>query len=134
MSLRRETLSLVDKLRLESLFFFNQHIQYRLRKTKLSWFYGCWTEPQGVSAWWKERTQTRSFMLSSSLLLSQLKLQSGEPKLLLPIMLIGLLHFCGTTFVETAVLQWFPMTQWWREFVIVFYNNPLPFAFMLHSH
>ena len=90
MSLRLETLSLVDKLRLESLFFFNQHIQYRLRKTKLSWFYGCWTEPQGVSAWWKERTQTRSFMLSSSLLLSQFKLQSGKPKLLLPIMLIGI--------------------------------------------
>ena len=28
-----------------------------------SGFYGCLIEPQGVSAWWKEKAQTRAFLL-----------------------------------------------------------------------
>ena len=27
-------------------------------------FYGCLSEPQGVSAWWKETAQTREFVIS----------------------------------------------------------------------
>ena len=41
-------------------------------------FYGCLSEPQGVSAWWKETTQTRVFMLSFSFLLNHLKPQSSK--------------------------------------------------------
>ena len=41
-------------------------------------FYCCLSEPQGVSAWWKETTQTRVFMLSFSLLLNHLKPQSSK--------------------------------------------------------
>ena len=33
-------------------------------------FYGCLSEPQGVSAWWKETAQTRVFVLPPSLLLN----------------------------------------------------------------
>ena len=39
-------------------------------------FYGYLIEPRGVSAWWKETAQTRAFLLSRSLLLSNLEPQS----------------------------------------------------------
>ena len=38
-------------------------------------FYSCLSEPQGVSAWWKETAQTHVFVLTRSLLLNQ-----PEPK------------------------------------------------------
>ena len=42
-------------------------------------FYGCLSEPPVVSAWWKETTQTRAFVLSVlNLLLSQLKPQLSK--------------------------------------------------------
>ena len=41
-------------------------------------FYGCLSEPQGVSAWWKETAQTRVFVLSHCLLLNPLKPQSSK--------------------------------------------------------
>ena len=53
-------------------------------------FYGCLSEPQGVSAWWKETAQTRVFFRSPSLLLYDLEPQSSKIKPLLPIMLIGI--------------------------------------------
>ena len=45
-------------------------------------FYGCLIEPQGVSAWWKETTQTRVFVLSRSLLLNHLDPQSSKSQTL----------------------------------------------------
>ena len=69
----------------------------------------CLSEFQGVSPWWKETAQTRVFILSRSLLLSRLEPQSSKAKLLLPIipnqhnLSRTLLHFCGTTFIKTAV-------------------------------
>ena len=59
-------------------------------------FYGCFIEPQGVSAWWKEPAQTRVFLLSRSLLLNHLKPQSSKTKLLLPIMPIGIVAYVST--------------------------------------
>ena len=41
-------------------------------------FYGCLSEPQGVSAWWKEIVQARVFVLSPSLLLNHFKPQSSK--------------------------------------------------------
>ena len=41
-------------------------------------FYGCLSEPCGVSAWWNETALTRVFMLSPSLLLNHLKPQSSK--------------------------------------------------------
>ena len=41
-------------------------------------------ECQGVSAWWKEKAQTRVFMLSPSLLLNHLKPQSSKPNAYYP--------------------------------------------------
>ena len=41
-------------------------------------FYGCLSEPQGVSAWWKETAQTHVFVLSHSLLLNRLN-NHGKP-------------------------------------------------------
>ena len=41
-------------------------------------FYGCLSEPQGVSAWWKETAQARVFALAPSLLLNHFKLQSSK--------------------------------------------------------
>ena len=41
-------------------------------------FYGCLSEPQGVSAWWKETAQTHVFVLFRSLLLNHLEPQSSE--------------------------------------------------------
>ena len=38
-------------------------------------FYACLSEPQSVSAWWKETAQTHVFVLSRSLLLNHLKPQ-----------------------------------------------------------
>ena len=55
-------------------------------------FCGCLIEPQGVSARWKETAQIGVFLLSRSLLLNHLELQSSEAKLLLPIMPIGTGH------------------------------------------
>ena len=41
-------------------------------------FYVCLSEPQGVSAWWKETAQTSVFTFSPSLLLNHLKPQSSK--------------------------------------------------------
>ena len=41
-------------------------------------FYGCLSEPQGVSAWWKETAQTHLFVLSLPLLLSHLSNMAGS--------------------------------------------------------
>ena len=53
------------------------------------------------------KNQTRVFMLPPSLLLNRLEPQSSKAKLLIPIMQsalsCALLHFRGTTFVETAI-------------------------------
>ena len=59
-------------------------------------FYGDLSEPQGVSAWWKETAQTRTFVLFLSLLLSHLEPQSNKAKLLLPIMPIGSVAYAFT--------------------------------------
>ena len=56
-------------------------------------FYGCLSEPQGVSGWWKETAQTRVFRLPFSLLLNHFEPQSSKTKLLLPIMLIGIVAY-----------------------------------------
>ena len=61
-------------------------------------FYGCFNEPQGVSAWWKETAQTRVFVLSHSLLLNHLETQSIKTKLLLPIMPTGIVANAFTLF------------------------------------
>ena len=52
-------------------------------------FYGCLSELQSVSAWWKETAQTHVFLLCPSLLLNHLEPQTSKAKLLLPIMPIG---------------------------------------------
>ena len=52
-------------------------------------FYGCSSEPQGVSVRWK----TRVFVLSRSLLLNHLAPQSSKFKLLLPIMSTGIVTY-----------------------------------------
>ena len=62
-------------------------------------YYGLLSEPQAVSAWWKETAQTCVFMLFPSLLLNHLEPQSSKASSLLPIIPIG------TTFVKTAVLN-----------------------------
>ena len=60
-------------------------------------FYGCLSEPRGVSAWWKETAQTHVFVLSrSQLLLNRLEVQSSKAKLLLPIMPIGIVAYAFT--------------------------------------
>ena len=59
-------------------------------------FYGCLSEPQGVSAWRKETAQTRVLVLSCSLLLNHLETQSSKAKLLLPIVPIGILAYAFT--------------------------------------
>ena len=46
-------------------------------------FNGCFIEPQGVSAWWKETTQTSEH-------------QSSKAKLLLPIKPIGIVAYAFT--------------------------------------
>ena len=61
------------------------------------------SEPQVVSAWWKETAQTRVFVLSRSLLLNHLEPQSSKTKLLLPIMLIGIVT-CATTTTTTLFI------------------------------
>ena len=53
-------------------------------------FYGCLSEPQGVSAWRKETAHTHVLILSRSLLLNRLEPQSSKAKLLLPIMPIDI--------------------------------------------
>ena len=59
-------------------------------------FYGCLSEPQGVSAWWKETAQTCVFLLSRSLLLNHLKPESIKTKLSLPTMPIGIVAYAFT--------------------------------------
>ena len=59
-------------------------------------FYVCLSEPQGVSAWWKETGQTVVFVFSRSLLLNHLEPQSSKAKLLLPIMPIGIVTYAFT--------------------------------------
>ena len=46
-----------------------------------SGFYACLSEPQGVSARWKEAAQTQVFILSRSLLLNHLEPQSSKQTL-----------------------------------------------------
>ena len=59
-------------------------------------FYGCLSEPQGVSAWWKETAETL-FVFSCSLqLLNHLEPISSKAKLLLPIMLISIVAYAFT--------------------------------------
>ena len=64
-------------------------------------FYGCLSEPEGVSAWWNETAQTQ-FVLSTTLLLNHIKPQSIKTKLLLPKMPIGIV-MCAFTLFKTAV-------------------------------
>ena len=59
-------------------------------------FNGCLIEPEGVSAWWKETTQTRVFVLSLSLLMIQLEPESSKARLLLPIMPIDIVAHAFT--------------------------------------
>ena len=59
-------------------------------------FYSCLSPAQGVSAWWRETAQTRVFLLPFSLLLNHFEPQSSRPKLLLPIMLIGIVAYAFT--------------------------------------
>ena len=59
-------------------------------------FYGCLSEPQGVSGWWNETEQTRVFVLSRSLLPNHFEPQSSKTKLLLPIMPIGIVAYTFT--------------------------------------
>ena len=72
-------------------------------------FYGCLSEPQGVSQRGRRKQPKHVFVLSRSLLLNHLEPQSSKAKLLLPIMPIDIVAYtfsliiCGTTFVETAV-------------------------------
>ena len=61
-------------------------------------FYGCLSEPQGVSARWKETAQTRIFLLSRSLLLNHLQAQSTKTKLVLLIMPIDIVAYAFTLF------------------------------------
>ena len=56
----------------------------------------CLSEPQSVSALWKETAQTRVFVLSPSLLLNHLETQSSKAKLLLPKMPVGIVAFAFT--------------------------------------
>ena len=79
---------------------------------KLLWvivvfFYGCFIKPLSVSAWKKETAQARVFVLPPFLLLNHLKPQPSKAQRLLPkyqsAISSTLLHFCGDTFVETAV-------------------------------
>ena len=58
-------------------------------------FYGCSSEPQGVSAWWKETAQS-CIRFSHSLLLNRLEPISSKAKLLLPIMQIGIVAYAFT--------------------------------------
>ena len=66
---------------------------------KLLWvmvvFTVCLSEPQGVSAWWKETAETL-FVISRSLLLNHLEPISNKAKLLLPIMPIGIVAYAFT--------------------------------------
>ena len=59
-------------------------------------FYSCLSEPQCVSAWWKETAQTHVFVLSFSLLLNRLEHQSSKAKLVLPIMPIAIVAYAFT--------------------------------------
>ena len=63
-------------------------------------------ELQGVSAWWKETAQTRVFLHSRSLLLNHLEPQAKQTLTTHNANRRSLSHFCCTTFVEAAVLQW----------------------------
>ena len=56
-------------------------------------FYGCLSEFQGVSPWWKETAQTHVFVLSRSLLLNRLEPQLSKAKLLLPIIPISIVTY-----------------------------------------
>ena len=64
-----------------------------------SGFYGCLIV-EGVSAWWKEKGQTRVFILSPSLLLNHLGPQSSKAKLLLPIIPIGISTYRFTLLLD----------------------------------
>ena len=57
-----------------------------------SGYYGCLIELQIVSAWRKETTQTRVFVLPPFLLLNRLKPQSSKALRLLPIIPIGIVE------------------------------------------
>ena len=61
------------------------------------------SEPQVVSAWWKETAQTRVFFQPRALLLNHLEPQSSKTKLLLHIMLIGIVT-CATTTTTLFIL------------------------------
>ena len=59
-------------------------------------FYGCLSEPQGVSAWWKQTAQTRLRSFSFLVVESPLTSFSKQAKLLLPIMPIGIVAYAFT--------------------------------------
>ena len=61
-------------------------------------FYSCLSEPQVVSAWWKETAQTHVFALSLNLLLNRLETQSNKARRLLPIIPIGIVAYAFTLF------------------------------------
>ena len=91
--------SLGSKFCLISIQLFGERLSYKRGKVYATMskaimgnegFHGCLIEPQSVSAWWKEKVQTRVFMLSRSLLLNHLEPQSNKTKLLLPIMPKGI--------------------------------------------
>ena len=54
------------------------------------------SEPQGVSAWWKETAQTRIRYFSRSLLLNRGEPQSSKAKLSLPIVPILIVAYAFT--------------------------------------
>ena len=58
-------------------------------------YYGCLSEPQGISAWWK-KAQKHAFGFSRSLLLNRLEPQSSKAKLSLPIMPNGVVAYAFT--------------------------------------
>ena len=89
----------MSKNRFRSIQLFRERLSYKLGKAYAtmskvimgkSGFYGCLIGPQGFTAWWKKTVQTRVFLLSRSLLLNHLELQSSKTKLLLPIMPIDI--------------------------------------------
>ena len=95
----------MSKNRFRSIQLFRERLSYKLGKAYAtmskvimgkSGFYGCLIGPQGFTAWWKKTVQTRVFLLSRSLLLNHLELQSSKTKLLLPIMPIDIVAYAFT--------------------------------------
>ena len=83
-------------------------------------FYRCLSEPQGVSAWWKETAETL-FVFSSSLLLNHLEPISSKAKLLLPIMPIGIVAYAFTLSWDNLCRNSCILIADIRDFITLFY-------------